>query len=242
MTRPVLRARSWAAGSLVPTSPCRAARPFSVYTARSPTGALRASTAWWAAPSGRISTRRRTWSKITDPVDYRGRRCSLFSPFCGFQTSDVPGERVGDVGRNTLRSDAFGTSTWGSSEHPLWAPTTSKFPPGGDRSDEHAGTSGCPIAATNSANFLNQWGTDGVGRIIRGVLRRRCSGGADLRTRSPSSLAQPRNLTPQAEFLVLKGSDMDEPVKDGLIPSQLDLFFSPICTPTLFAGVLVHSD
>jgi hypothetical protein len=91
---------------------------------------------------------------------------SLFRPLCGNPTATCAGERVGNVGRNTLRADgiylidlAIIKNTRIAEGHNLQlrlemfnATNTRNF--------------GIPTSAINSANFLNEKGTDGGNRRI----------------------------------------------------------------------------
>jgi hypothetical protein len=96
---------------------------------------------------------------------------SLFKPLCGFQSATCPGERVGNVGRNTLRADGYGNIDLGFIKN-------TRFFEGHNfqiRLEAFNLTNtrnfGVPNSQINSANFLNQWGTDGGGRKIWVALR-----------------------------------------------------------------------
>jgi hypothetical protein len=96
---------------------------------------------------------------------------SLFRPLCGFQSATCPGERVGDVGRNTLRTDGIGNIDLGFIKNTRFFGTHNfQF-----RVEAFNLTNtrnfGVPDSRINSVNFLNQWGTDGGGRKIWIALR-----------------------------------------------------------------------
>ena len=81
------------------------------------------------------------------------------------------GERVGNVGRNTLRADGIGNIDIGFTKN-------TRFPNGDNiqlRVELFNATNtrnfGIPEGRINSTNFLNQWGTDGGSRRIWVVLR-----------------------------------------------------------------------
>ena len=96
---------------------------------------------------------------------------SLFRPLCGMPSATCAGERVGDIGRNTLRADgianldiAFIKNTRLTGDKRLQvriemfnATNTRNF--------------GIPEGRINNNNFLNQWGTNGGSRTIWGALR-----------------------------------------------------------------------
>ena len=96
---------------------------------------------------------------------------SLFRPLCGMPSATCAGERVGEVGRNTLRADgianldiAFIKNTRIAGDRRLQvriemfnATNTRNF--------------GIPEGRINNNNFLNQWGTNGGSRTIWGALR-----------------------------------------------------------------------
>jgi hypothetical protein len=96
---------------------------------------------------------------------------SLFRRLCGNVSATCAGERVGNVGRNTLRADGIGnvdvslvknTRLHGSQNIQIRidmfnATNTRNF--------------GIPDGRVNSTNFLNQWATDGGNRRIWVALR-----------------------------------------------------------------------
>jgi hypothetical protein len=96
---------------------------------------------------------------------------SLFRPLCGNPSPTCAGERVGNVPRNSLRADgvvnvdlAFTKNTRFANSHNVQfrlemfnATNTRNF--------------GIPDGRINSANFLNQWATNGGNRRIWAALR-----------------------------------------------------------------------
>ena len=110
-----------------------------------------------------------------DPGDHcrrrRGRSGSLFRRLCGMPSATCPGERVGNAPRNLLRADGIGNvdfslikNTRFANGHNLQirvemfnATNTRNF--------------GIPDSRVNSADFLNQWATDGGGRRIWAAVR-----------------------------------------------------------------------
>ncbi|HSL23100.1 MAG TPA: carboxypeptidase regulatory-like domain-containing protein [Vicinamibacterales bacterium] len=96
---------------------------------------------------------------------------SLFRQLCGKPSATCPGERVGNVGRNTLRADGIGNVD-------LSLVKNTRLPYGHIiqiRIDMFNATNtrnfGIPDGRVNSANFLNQWSTDGGNRRIWAALR-----------------------------------------------------------------------
>jgi hypothetical protein len=96
---------------------------------------------------------------------------SLFRPLCGMPRPGCAGERVGNVGRNTLRADGIGNVDVGFTKNTRLA--------GGHniqlRVEMFNATNtrnfGIPEGRVNASNFLNQWGTDGGNRRIWAALR-----------------------------------------------------------------------
>jgi len=96
---------------------------------------------------------------------------SLFRPLCGMPSPTCAGERVGNVGRNTLRADGIGNVDIGFTKN-------TRFANGQNiqlRIELFNATNtrnfGIPEGRINSTNFLNQWGTDGGNRRIWAALR-----------------------------------------------------------------------
>ncbi len=124
-------------------------------------GRCRASTAWWGTRFAQTSTPTRTVEDddCGDPGGRRGHVCSgrsaaIPSPTC-------PGERVGNVGRDTVRADGIGNID-------LSFIKNTRFSAGQNlqiRIEMFNMTNtrnfGIPESRINSTNFLNQWGTDG---------------------------------------------------------------------------------
>ena len=105
---------------------------------------------------------------IEEIISAGGR--NLFRALCGMPSATCAGERVGNVGRNTLRADGIGNldvafiKNTRVGAHRLQvriemfnATNTRNF--------------GIPEGRINNANFLNQWGTNGGSRTIWGALR-----------------------------------------------------------------------
>ena len=95
---------------------------------------------------------------------------NLFRPLCGMPSATCAGERVGSVGRNTLRADGIanldiafikntriGAHRMQVRIEMFNATNTRNF--------------GIPEGRINNANFLNQWGTNGGSRTIWGAVR-----------------------------------------------------------------------
>jgi hypothetical protein len=96
---------------------------------------------------------------------------SLFRQLCGLPTATCPGERVGNVGRNTLRADGIGNVDIGFTKNTRFlngqniqyrlelfnATNTRNF--------------GIPEGRVNASSFLNQWATDGGARRIWMAVR-----------------------------------------------------------------------
>jgi hypothetical protein len=96
---------------------------------------------------------------------------SLFSALCGFPSATCAGERVGNVGRNTLRADGIGLLDFSVIKNTrIGRSQAIQF-----RVEMFNATNtrnfGVPDGRINSANFLNQWGTDGGNRRVWGAVR-----------------------------------------------------------------------
>ena len=145
--------------------------PFTVLNGVDPTGAV-AGIDGLVGNSIRpnINTDLRLSSMTIEEIIAAGGR-TLFSALCGLPSATCAGERVGNVGRNTLRADGIGNldvafikNTRIGDTHRLQlriemfnATNTRNF--------------GIPEGRINNANFLNQWGTNGGARTIWGALR-----------------------------------------------------------------------
>jgi hypothetical protein len=90
---------------------------------------------------------------------------SLFRTLCGNPSATCPGERVGDVGRNTLRADGIGNLDLNFIKNTRFGRHNVQL-----RVDLYNATNtrnfGIPNGIVTSANFLNQWGTNGGSRTI----------------------------------------------------------------------------
>jgi hypothetical protein len=90
---------------------------------------------------------------------------SLFRTLCGAQSATCPGERVGNVGRNTLRADGIGNLDLNFIKNTRFGRHNVQL-----RIDMFNATNtrnfGIPNGIVTSANFLNQWGTNGGARTI----------------------------------------------------------------------------
>ncbi|MCL4848138.1 MAG: carboxypeptidase regulatory-like domain-containing protein [Acidobacteria bacterium] len=139
--------------------------PFTALNGTDPTGAL-------AGISGLVGTAIRpnintdmNLSKMTIPDILAAGGASLFRPLCGNPSATCPGERVGNVGRNTLRSDGINNvdlsfiknTRFGRQNMQIRVELFNAF---------NSRDFGIPESRINSVNFLNQWGTDGGGRRI----------------------------------------------------------------------------
>jgi hypothetical protein len=95
----------------------------------------------------------------------------LFRPLCGMPSATCAGERVGNVPRNALRADGIGNMDVGIMKN-------TRFANGQNiqiRIEMFNATNtrnfGIPDGRINSANFLNQWATDGGRRRVWGAIR-----------------------------------------------------------------------
>ena len=96
---------------------------------------------------------------------------SLFQQICGFPSATCPGERVGNVGRNTLRTDGIGNIDLGFIKNTRFG-TRHNFQIRIEAFNlTNTRNFGVPESRISSTNFLNQWGTDGGGRKIWVALR-----------------------------------------------------------------------
>ena len=147
--------------------------PFTVLNGSDPTGAL-------AGIDGLVGNAIRPninstlpLSTMTIPEIIEAGGASLFSRLCGGSNVFVPGctERVGNVGRNTLRADGIGNVDIGFMKNTRFlndqniqfrlemfnATNTRNF--------------GIPEGRVNATSFLDQWSTDGGGRRIWVAVR-----------------------------------------------------------------------
>jgi hypothetical protein len=110
-------------------------------------------------------------SKMTVEEIRAAGGASLFRTLCGLPSPTCPGERVGNVGRNTLRADGIGNVDIGFTKN-------TRFANGQNiqyRLEMFNATNtrnfGIPDGRVTSANFLNQWATDGGNRRIWMAIR-----------------------------------------------------------------------
>ena len=145
--------------------------PFTVLNGVDPTGAL-------AGIDGLVGNAIRPnlntdleLSKMTIEEILAAGGASLFRPLCGMPSATCSGERVGEVGRNTLRADGIANLDVAFIKNTRLA---------GDRrlqfrvemfNATNTRNFGIPEGRINNANFLNQWGTNGGARTIWGALR-----------------------------------------------------------------------
>ncbi len=101
--------------------------------------------------------------KVPDILEAGG--ASLFKQLCGNVSATCPGERVGNVGRNTLRADGIGNVDIGFIKNTRFGRHNLQI-----RIEMFNATNtrnfGIPDGRVNNANFLNQWGTNGGARTI----------------------------------------------------------------------------
>jgi hypothetical protein len=94
----------------------------------------------------------------------------LFRPLCGMPSATCAGERVGNVPRNSLRADGIGVVDVGFMKNIRFGGHNMQL-----RVEMFNATNtrnfGIPDGRINSANFLNQWATDGGSRRIWVALR-----------------------------------------------------------------------
>jgi hypothetical protein len=145
--------------------------PFTVLNGSDPTGAL-------AGIDGLVGNAIRpnlntdlALSKMTIPEILAAGGSSLFTTLCGLPRPGCAGERVGNVGRNTLRADGIGNVDFGITKNTRFANGQNlQF-----RVELYNATNtrnfGIPEGRVTSTNFLNQWGTDGGNRRIWVALR-----------------------------------------------------------------------
>jgi hypothetical protein len=138
--------------------------PFTVLNGADPTGVLSGSLVGVAIRPNINTDLDLSRMTIQEILDAGG--AGLFRPLCGYQSATCPGERVGNVGRNTLRADGienldlgFIKTTRIGGDHRLqfWIQMFNAL--------NHRNF-GIPESRINSANFLNEKGTDGGRRRI----------------------------------------------------------------------------
>jgi hypothetical protein len=145
--------------------------PFTVLNGSDPTGAL-------AGIDGLVGNAIRPnlntnlkLSNMTVEEIRKAGGASLFRPLCGMPSPTCSGERVGNVPRNSLRAD-------GISNVDVAIMKNTRFANGQNvqiRIEMFNATNtrnfGIPDGRINSANFLNQWATNGGNRRIWAALR-----------------------------------------------------------------------
>jgi hypothetical protein len=105
-------------------------------------------------------------SKMTIEELIAAGGAALFRPLCGMPSATCPGERVGNAPRNLLRSDGIGNLDLSFTKNTRFANRHNfQF-----RVEMFNATNtrnfGIPVGAITSANFLNQWATNGGARRI----------------------------------------------------------------------------
>ena len=145
--------------------------PFTVLNGSDPTGAL-------AGIDGLVGNAIRpnmntdldvSGMTVEELIEAGGAR--LFRPLCGMPSATCAGERVGNVPRNSLRADGIGNVDIGIVKNTRFANGHNiQF-----RVDLYNATNtrnfGIPDGRINSANFLNQWSTNGGSRRVWAALR-----------------------------------------------------------------------
>ncbi len=139
--------------------------PFTVLNGSDPTGAL-------AGIDGLVGSAIRpnvatdmdlSSMTVAEILEAGGR--SLFRTLCGNPSPTCAGERVGNVGRNTLRADGIQNIDVGLMKNTRFGRTNLQL-----RLEMFNATNtrnfGIPEGRVSSTNFLNQWGTDGGKRTI----------------------------------------------------------------------------
>jgi hypothetical protein len=139
--------------------------PFTALNGSDPTGAL-------AGISGLVGTAIRpnintdldiSNMTITEILEAGGG--ALFKTLCGNPSATCPGERVGNVGRNTLRSDGINNVDFSIIKNTRFGGQNLQF-----RIEMYNAFNsrdfGIPESRVTAASFLNQWGTNGGARRI----------------------------------------------------------------------------
>ena len=140
--------------------------PFTVLNGSDPTGAMSGIAALVGNAIRPMLNTDLELSKMTiDEIRAAGGAC-LFRSLCGMPSATCPGERVGNVGRNTLRADGIGNLDFGFTKNTRFANGQNiQF-----RIEMFNATNtrnfGIPDGRVTSANFLNQWATNGGNRRI----------------------------------------------------------------------------
>jgi len=140
--------------------------PFTVLNGADPTGALSGIAALVGDAIRPNLNTDLELSKMTIEELRAAGGSSLFRTLCGMPSATCPGgERVGNVGRNTLRADGIGNLDFGFTKNTRFNDQNIQL-----RIEMFNATNtrnfGIPEGRVTSANFLNQWGTDGGNRRI----------------------------------------------------------------------------
>jgi hypothetical protein len=96
---------------------------------------------------------------------------ALFRPLCGMPSATCAGERVGEVGRNTLRADGIANLDIAFIKNTRLVGDTRLQVRIEMFNATNTRNFGIPEGRINNNNFLNQWGTNGGSRTIWGALR-----------------------------------------------------------------------
>ena len=174
---PVFRQRTGLAGKLLggwqvsSFFTFQSGAPFTILNGADPTGALAGIDALVGnAIRPNLNTRLDLWRMTVEEVIAAGG-ASLFRALCGNPSPTCVGERVGNVPRNSLRTDGIGNIDVGITKNTRFANgQTIQL-----RLEMFNATNtrnfGVPDSRITSANFLNQWATDGGNRRIWVTLR-----------------------------------------------------------------------
>ncbi len=145
--------------------------PFTVLNGSDPTGAL-------AGIDGLVGNAIRPnlntdlkLSSMTVPEILAAGGASLFRTLCGMPRPGCAGERVGNVGRNTLRADGIGNLDVGFTKNVRFAKDQNIQLRIEMFNATNTRNFGIPDGRVTAAGFLNQWSTDGGNRRIWTALR-----------------------------------------------------------------------
>jgi hypothetical protein len=144
--------------------------PFTVLNGSDPTGAVSGIDSLVGNPIRPNINTGEDLSNMTIEEILAAGGASLFRRLCGNPSATCPGERVGNVGRNTLRADGIGNIDFSFIKNTRFGGHNLQF-----RVEMFNATNtrnfGIPEGRVSSTNFLNQWGTDGGNRRIWFALR-----------------------------------------------------------------------
>lgn len=145
--------------------------PFTVLNGSDPTGAL-------AGIDGLVGNAIRPnlntnldLSKMTIEEILKAGGASLFSRLCGMPSATCAGERVGNAPRNLLRADGIINVDFSLIKNTRFAHGQNIQVRFEMFNATNTRNFGIPDGRVNSANFLNQWATDGGARRIWAALR-----------------------------------------------------------------------